>query len=1416
MFRTTNRKARNLAASMGRWSASHWKTATFGWLALVVVAFAIGAMVGTKNIDENTAGPGQSGRMDRILEAGFELPASESVLIQNRNLRAGTRAFDAAVADVVARVSKVPAVEHVRSPLDPANAGQIAKDKHAAVVEFDIRGAKDKATDKIGRVVDTVADAQQAHPGFFIGEFGDASAQKETGDVFAGDLGRAGIFSVPLTLIILVLAFGALVAAGIPLLLGLTAVFATFGLVAIPSRFLPLSRDAAAVVLLIGLAVGVDYSMFYLKRYRQERAAGRSERAALGAAAATSGRSVLVSGLTVMVAMAGLFLTGDETFISFGYATMLVVALAMVGSLTVLPALLSRLGDRVDRGRVPLVGRLRRPGGEGRVWGAIVERVLRRPVLSATLSAGLLVALAFPALQLRLANQSPDSFPSSMAIVKTYKQMEQAFPGTALPADVVVKAPNVNAPAVRAAIRRLERQALSSGRMHEPITIDANEAATVAKITIPIDGNGVDSTSGSALHLLRHEIVPKTVGALPSTEAGVTGLTAEWKDSRDQFKSTLPLVVAFVLVFAFCLMLLSFRSIVVAIKAIVLNLLSVAAAYGVLVLVFQDGVGKGLLGFTSTAGIDPVVPMLLFVILFGLSMDYHVFIVSRIRELFQRGASMDEAISEGIKSTAGVVTSAAIVMVGVFSIFMTLSLLMFKQFGVGLAAAILIDATLVRGVLLPASMKLLGAWNWYLPRWLEWLPRMEPTYEPEPVDEPEPSRRPGVKRRRALTPARIFGLVLIGVLAFGLAYLAFAPKSNAVSVPAGAKAGDLFMHGCQYGTEKGSYAADCGTLVVPENRAQPGSRLIALPIKRIRARSAHPGTPVFRLQGGPGVTNMSFSEASRFAGRRDVVLVGYRGIDGSVRLDCPEVESALKRSTDLLGRKSFRGYTSAFRACAARLTADGVDLAGYGLVQRVDDLEAARKALGYGRIDLLSESVGTRTALIYSWRYPTSIHRSVLLDVNPPGHFLWAPKTTDEQIGRYARLCANDESCGKRTEDLVASMRKVASDMPDRFWFLPIRKGNVRLASFYGLMESTSETAPLSAPMTLDSWLSAAKGDAGGFWFLSLMAQFAFPESVVWGDAAAVARSDARYAKRYFSSGQHRGESVLRDSGTEFLWAGGGLLHAWPANPTENAYSRVRRSKVPTLMIGGAVDFATPPQAATKELLPYLPNGRQIVLPGFGHSTTFWNEQKDAGTRLINTFLDTGRVDDSLYRPGRVDFTPDVTQAALAKGIAGAMIGFAGLALLSLLLMWRRVHRRGRFGRKASIVLRSVYPLVLGLGGWFAGLIVLLVAFPTVPLDDRLVAVLSIGTPVGLGIYLAWTRRDRPSRTRATGFAVAMAAAYAGAMLGFHAGAGMAAVVTTIVGAAVTANLALLVLDIVQDSSAAEPAEAAQPVLTTA
>jgi uncharacterized membrane protein YdfJ with MMPL/SSD domain len=724
----------NIAARMARWSAHHRKKAIFGWLAFAIALFAIGNFFITqKQIVFETSGPGESGRADTILYNDFKQPGGESVLIQHRTLEAGDPEFRSVVQATIVALSGLNEVAKVESPFDSENPGLVSEDKRSVLVPVEIRGPSDDAADKVDPIVARVKEVQRANPTFFVGSAGESTG-KAVEKEFFNDLKKAGLFSVPLTLIILLVAFGALVAAGIPLLLGLTAVLAAMGLVAVISQLLPMSDAIGAIVLLIGLAVGVDYTMFYLKRERQERAAGRSEEAALEAAAATSGRSVLVSGVTVLVAMAGMLLTFDAEFASFGVATMTVVAVALLGSLTVLPALLSKLGDGVDRLRVPFVHRLRRDDGEGRIWGSIIDRVLRRPVLSVVLAGGLLVALALPAIQLRTAQASIDTYPQKF--LGTYNRLKAAFPGTEIGASVVVKAPNVEAPAVQEAIGQLEWRALDSGVMNEPIDIDVNPAKTVANISIPIEGDGTDSTSNQALTALRDEIIPPTVGSLPDAEVGVTGMTAQAKDFNDDMKTAAPLVFGFVLLFAFGLMLVSFRSIVIASKAVVLNLLSVGAAYGILVLVFQHGLGKQVLGFEFTGGIDPFLPILLFVILFGLSMDYHVFILSRVREAYDRGMSTDDAIAYGIKSTAGVVTSAAIVMVGVFAIFAALQAMIFKQFGVGLAAAILIDATIVRAILLPASMKLLGDWNWYLPKWLEWLPHLEHGEKLEPVEAP--------------------------------------------------------------------------------------------------------------------------------------------------------------------------------------------------------------------------------------------------------------------------------------------------------------------------------------------------------------------------------------------------------------------------------------------------------------------------------------------------------------------------------------------------------------------------------------------------------------------------------------------------------------------------------------------------------
>jgi RND superfamily putative drug exporter len=563
-----------------------------------------------------------------------------------------------------------------------------------------------------------------------IEQFGDASANKAISKAFEDDFRKAESLSLPVTLIILVLAFGALVAAGLPLLLGLSAVAITLGLLAPLSQLFPVDEAISSVILLVGLAVGIDYSLFYIRRERDERAAGRGKEAALDRAAATSGRAVLVSGTTVIVAMSGMYLTDNATFQSFATGTILVVATAVVGSVTVLPALLSKLGDNINKGRVPFVGRLHREGAESGFWSAIVGTVLRRPVVSVILAGGALILLAVPALRLHTANSGVEGLPRDLAVMKTYDRIQKAFPGQPLAATVALKTDDVRSIAATAAIRELRNEAVRTGLMRDPVSTVVSDDRTVAAINVPRAGGGTDDTANHAREVLRNEVVPRTVGRLPGAEAAVTGLTAGSFDFNQLMKQRAPWVFVFVLTLAFALLMVTFRSIVIPLKAIILNLLSVGAAYGVLVWIFEDGHLQSVLGFTSIGGITSWLPLFLFVILFGLSMDYHVFILSRVREGYDRGMSTEEAVSHGIRATAGVVTSAAAVMVGVFAIFATLSSIDFKEMGVGLALAVLIDATIVRAVLLPATMKLLGDWNWYLPSWLEWLPQVEPEAAP--------------------------------------------------------------------------------------------------------------------------------------------------------------------------------------------------------------------------------------------------------------------------------------------------------------------------------------------------------------------------------------------------------------------------------------------------------------------------------------------------------------------------------------------------------------------------------------------------------------------------------------------------------------------------------------------------------------
>jgi len=728
----------NLAARMGRWSASHWKTAVFGWLAFVVAALAIGKVVGTKNISMNDANVGQSHKADQILSKGFPQvdPQTEFVLVQSRTRTVADPAFRATVNDVIGTVKGNRAIKNLKSPLGPKNGDQVSKNRRTVIVTWNMKGKAEVAKKKIDAIEASVAKIGDRHPGFYVGEAGSISSGKALDKMFTDQLKTAGERSIPITIVVLLLVFGALVAVGVPLLLALSGVMATIGLVALPSQIVPLDQNVPAVVLLIGLAVGVDYSLFYLKRQREERAAGKSSDAAIEAAAATSGRSVLISGLTVMIAMAGMLFSGNKATIGFGIASMTVVGVAMIGSLTVLPALLAHLGDKVEKGKIPILGRLRRNSGENRFWKAILTPVLRRPAIAATIAGAALLAMAAPTLTMHTAQSGLDSLPNSAPTVPTIKKIQANFSnGEAAQSAVAIKA-NIDAPATQRAIAALKAKTVAAGINSGSIDEEINPSHTVARVDIPLVGKGTDSKSNAALRTLRNDILPATIGKVKGAEYAVTGATANSADANALLKQKAPLVFGFVLVLAFALLLVSFRSVVIALKAVLLNLLSVGAAYGVLVAVFQWGWGSGLLGFQSNSGIVQWLPIFMFVILFGLSMDYQVFIVSRIREAYDRGMKTADAVEHGITTTAGVVSSAALVMVGAFAVFALMPILDMKQMGIGLAAAVLIDATIVRGILLPATMKLLGDWNWYLPKHLGWLPKLEPEKQLEPAFEP--------------------------------------------------------------------------------------------------------------------------------------------------------------------------------------------------------------------------------------------------------------------------------------------------------------------------------------------------------------------------------------------------------------------------------------------------------------------------------------------------------------------------------------------------------------------------------------------------------------------------------------------------------------------------------------------------------
>ncbi|MBO1413068.1 MMPL family transporter [Streptomyces sp. FH025] len=699
----------------------------------------MGGATGSVQSNDVDNGVGESGRAAQILaDAGIPSPAQELVLLTSDSSTADSPEFKSAVSDVITAIQGTGKTIEVKSPYD---SGAVAKDNHAALVNYTMSGERLDAAKEIPAVLDAVKAVGAKHQGVSFETYGQATAQDAMTGIFNTDLAKAEWAAVPLALGILLVAFGALLASVIPVVLALTATAAAYGLLALTTHAVPTDLNANVVLMLVGLAVGVDYSLFYLRRAREERAAGRDNITALSIAAATSGRAVVVSGLTVVAAMAGMFLTGIATFKAMGVASIAAVVVAVAGSVTVLPALLSLLGDRVEKGRIPFIAKRRAAAnGENRFWGALTARVLRFPLASALVAVLALALLAIPVTHIKTAmpGVAQDLDPKA-PLAQAAIHLDERFPGNSAMARVVVDTKGADQGAVTAAVADFKTQAVASGKLFDPITVTDHQGTGVLVLDVPIAGTGTDKASLEALDSLRGSVLPHTLRSVSGVEAAVTGPTAQSVDFNAQLSKSVFPVLAFVLVLAFLLMIAMFRSLTIAITAMVLNLLSVGAAYGVLVLVFQDGFALKAIGGHSEGPIASWLPLFLFVILFGLSMDYHVFVVSRIREIHDRGADTRTAIAEGLKSTAGVISAAALIMVGVFAIFGTLSVQSIKEMGFGLAVAVLLDATVIRGLLLPAVMALLGESNWYLPRWLAWLPDLS---ESTPADEDGAPSRP--------------------------------------------------------------------------------------------------------------------------------------------------------------------------------------------------------------------------------------------------------------------------------------------------------------------------------------------------------------------------------------------------------------------------------------------------------------------------------------------------------------------------------------------------------------------------------------------------------------------------------------------------------------------------------------------------
>jgi RND superfamily putative drug exporter len=693
---------------VARWSATHPWRAIALWLAFVIASIAIGSSVGLNQMSDVDATPGQAGHAARMLhDSNLSQPATEDVLITSPTGALNRAAADQAAAAITKSMTALREVAKVDAPA-------LAKNGSALLVEVTLRGDPEKAGDHVDPLLKATKAVQHEFPALRVEQVGSASLNNAVNDQVSKDLGAAADFSLPVTLVILLIAFGAIVAAGVPVLLALSAVGSATGLSSLASHVVPDSGTTSSMILLMGMAVGIDYSLFYVKRARAERHRGHTHLDAIEIAAETSGHSVIVSGVAVIVAMCGLFLAHSAVFASLATGSIIVVAVAVLGSLTVLPAILVKLGRRIDRPRVPVLWRWSTQSREPRLWPALLKPALTRPGRTLVISVLALAALAAPALGMRLHSDTVKSLPSTIAETHTFARMTAAFPSQESSHEIVVRAAAADSDEVASRLTALAGRLNSnplfvagSAKQHT----SADRTVHLLEISTPADPETAVAKNG--LHQLRDTLVPQALQGIGHVTWAVGGDTANSVDTDDGLSAAMPWVIGFVVLLTMLIMGWVFRSVVIALMTAAVNLLSAGAAFGVLVLTFQNTWAEGLLGFHSTGAVINWIPLFTFAVLFGLSMDYHVFVLSQIREAVQSGLTTREAVKVGITRSAGTVTSAALVMVSVFAIFASLHMVEMKELGVSLAVAVLIDALVVRVIVLPSLMTMLGRWNWW-------------------------------------------------------------------------------------------------------------------------------------------------------------------------------------------------------------------------------------------------------------------------------------------------------------------------------------------------------------------------------------------------------------------------------------------------------------------------------------------------------------------------------------------------------------------------------------------------------------------------------------------------------------------------------------------------------------------------------